>query len=1022
MTQQTTSFKLISPIRLMFIVLGVIFVAETVVMLGFAAFLHTAPELWPWGVIDALLLSAISAPFLWWFIARPLRTTALSVHQRAATVLENAGDGILTVDQNGCITSLNPAAERMFGLSNKEARGHSWTSLLASYIPEPDASPSLEPFVDTEVEWTGHHHVEVTGQRADGETFEAEITTSRVSEPDGHSFVCVVRDMSRKNQADRELRESHNMLQMVMDAIPVRLFWKDRDSVYLGCNGQFARDGGLAHPKDIVGKDDYQMVWGDRAEHYRTDDAQVIESGAPKLNIEEPLTTHGGEQMWLQTSKVPLTDAEGNTIGVMGCFSDITARKRTEEALRVLAEGSPEGDIKDYLDTCIRGLANAYNAHCALVALFTDETKTHARTESLWLDGQIVDNITYELAGTPCEKVVGADDCLYPNNLTQTFPEDQMLIDMGAESYCGAPLITSDGKTIGLVAVIDTNPMQQSEQTGSILAGFAGRIAAEVERHQAEEALAERERQLSTLMGNLPGMVYRCKNDKDWSMVFASEGAKLLSGYTPEQLMKGKPTYADIIHPDDTELVWNTVQEALDEKRSFTITYRICRKGGEDRWVFEQGGGIYSDTGELLFLEGFITDVTQRRQAEEALAESLEEMERRVEERTFQLNEAKEQSELANQAKSEFLSRMSHELRTPLNAVLGFAQLLGSTPDEPLSPEQRQYTDEIMMAGDHLLVLINEVLDIARIEAGTLHLNMVSVTIAPMIGEVVSLLEPLARKHDVTIDRPENCECWVMADPSRIKEVLINLISNAIKYNRKGGKVAVSCDASVGEKIRIRVQDTGPGIPKAKQKRLYEPFDRLGMEGSATEGTGIGLTITRRMVETMGGQIELEKSSKKGTCFALVFPAGEETVSTLPDRHADSHPDPVNMADRQKRTILYIEDNEANLLLVEEVFRKRDDLDLVTAITGHQGLDAARDQVPDIILLDMTLPDQSGFQVFEQLRADRKTRDIPVIGVSANSFPADIEKALTTGFSDYITKPFSISTLLSTIDTAHRGK
>ena len=892
MTQQTTRFKLISPIRLMFIVLGVIFVAETVVMLGFAAFLHTAPELWPWGVIDALLLSAISAPFLWWFIARPLRTTALSVHQRAATVLENAGDGILTVDQNGCIASLNPAAERMFGLSNKEARGHSWNSLLSSYIPEPGASTSLDPFIDTEVEWTGHHHVEVMGQRADGETFEAEITTSRVPEPGGHSFVCVVHDMSRKNRADRELRESHNMLRMVMDAIPVRLFWKDRDSVYLGCNGQFARDGGLAHPKDIIGKDDYQMVWGDRAEHYRTDDAQVIESGVPKLNFEEPLTTPGGEQMWLQTSKVPLTDAEGNTIGVMGCFSDITTRKRTEEALRVLAEGSPGGDLKDYLDTCIRGLANAYDAHCAIVALFTDENKSHARTESLWLDGQIIENITYELAGTPCERVVGADDCLYPNNLTREFPEDRMLIDMGAESYIGAPLITSDGKTIGLVAVIDTSPMQQSEQTGSILAGFAGRIAAEVERHQAEKALAE----------------------------------------------------------------------------------------------------------------------------------SLEEMERRVEERTAQLNEAKEQSELANQAKSEFLSRMSHELRTPLNAVLGFAQLLGSTPDEPLSPEQRQYTDEIMMAGDHLLVLINEVLDIARIEAGTLHLNMVSVTIAPMIGEVVSLLEPLARKHDVTIDRPENCECWIMADPSRIKEVLINLISNAIKYNRKGGKVTVSCDAGTREKVRIRVQDTGPGIPKAKQKRLYEPFDRLGMEGSATEGTGIGLTITRRMVETMGGQIKLERSSKKGTCFTLVFPAGEKTVSILPDSNADSHPNPVDMADRQQRTILYIEDNEANLLLVEEVFRKRDDLHLVTAITGHQGLDAARDQVPDIILLDMTLPDQSGFQVFEQLRADRKTRNIPVIGVSANSFPADIEKALTTGFSDYITKPFSISTLLGTIDTAHRGK
>jgi CheY-like chemotaxis protein/anti-sigma regulatory factor (Ser/Thr protein kinase) len=373
---------------------------------------------------------------------------------------------------------------------------------------------------------------------------------------------------------------------------------------------------------------------------------------------------------------------------------------------------------------------------------------------------------------------------------------------------------------------------------------------------------------------------------------------------------------------------------------------------------------------------------------------------------------ARREADEANAAKSRFLSRMSHELRTPLNAILGFGQLLEGSQ---LSEEDQEGVGYIVKAGRHLLSLINDVLDLSRIEAGELTVSPEPVDCGELIDDAMALLRPAAAARRIQLTGPDSaCDVYVMTDRQRCRQVLLNLLSNAVKYNHDGGSVAVTCTQHDGATLRVAVRDTGPGIDPARRELLFAPFERLGAETSGVEGTGLGLALSRQLIEQLGGAMGVESTPGQGSTFWIDLPVTDE-----PEAPADAPPvDLARAADHDGRVLLLVEDNLANLRLVEAMLRQRPHVTVVPAMQGGLGLELAYSNTPDVIVLDLHLPDMSGREVLARLKADLRTRDIPVVVATADADRRRGQELLGDGAFAYLTKPLDLQSFLDTVDAA----
>jgi signal transduction histidine kinase/CheY-like chemotaxis protein len=374
-------------------------------------------------------------------------------------------------------------------------------------------------------------------------------------------------------------------------------------------------------------------------------------------------------------------------------------------------------------------------------------------------------------------------------------------------------------------------------------------------------------------------------------------------------------------------------------------------------------------------------------------------------------------AEKANRAKTDFLSNMSHELRSPLNAILGFAQLMESDT-VPQTASQKESTGQILQAGWYLLDLINEILDLALIESGKLLLSQEPMSLDEVLRDCQAMIEPQAQKYGITTKFAHfDAPCFVRADRTRVKQVLINLLSNAIKYNHAGGTVVVDCAAGAGENIRISVRDSGRGLAPDQLAQLFQPFNRLGQEANGEEGTGIGLVMTKRLVELMGGVIGVESTVGTGSVFWVELLRAEPPELVLDGPVPPPLSPPVDR-DPAQRTLLYVEDNPANLKLVEQLIARRPHLRLLSAANATVGIDLARAHQPDVILMDINLPGISGIRALKILREDPLTQRIPVVAISANAMPHDIRRGLDAGFFRYLTKPIKVNAFMDALDVA----
>jgi PAS domain S-box-containing protein len=475
-------------------------------------------------------------------------------------------------------------------------------------------------------------------------------------------------------------------------------------------------------------------------------------------------------------------------------------------------------------------------------------------------------------------------------------------------------------------------------------------------------------------------------------------------GIKPEDFHGTHDDWADRVHPDDLPVVEPIVLRAIESEaeQALDVEYRIQRPNGEPRHVHAQAWLLRDAEGRFEGVSGLHFDITKQKAAEE------------------ELRLARESAEAASRAKSEFLSSMSHELRTPMNAILGFGQMLDFNPREPLTEAQKVCVDHIMKGGQHLLDLINEILDLARIEAGKVELAIEDISPVGIFDECLPLITSMAERRgiDVSVSDAAAEMPRVRADHTRFKQVLLNLISNAVKYNRENGTVSIGVEETADAMLRVSVTDTGEGIPEDKRDELFKPFNRLGAETSEIEGTGIGLVVCKRLVELMNGGVGLQSEVGKGSTFWIELPLAErgrrktaETGDAVEARTKGLLPDMTGM-------VLYVEDNPDNLELMKLIVSRIEGLSMISAHTGELGVELARAEKPDVIILDINLPGMNGIETLEQLRRHENTRNIPVLALSAAATGKDIERGMKAGFLSYLTKPIQVPNAMEAIKSA----
>jgi len=683
-------------------------------------------------------------------------------------------------------------------------------------------------------------------------------------------------------------------------------------------------------------------------------------------------------------SVTALRDDLGGIIGYLLIGTDNTARKQAEEAL--LKAGALQSAIFNSenfssIATDEKGVIQLFNVGAERMLGYTAI--------------EVVDKITPADISDPQEVIVRAKALSHElaTTITPGFDALAFKASRGIEDIYELTYIRKDGSRFPAVVSVTALRDDLGGIIGYLLIGTDNTARKQVEAEQKLLDQRLRDQQFYTrslIESNIDALM---TTDPAGIITDVNKQMEALTGCTRDELI-GAPFKNYFTDPDLAEAGIKRVLSG-NKVTDYELTARA--RDGKETVVSYNATTFHDRDRKLQGVFAAARDVTERKRFERTLQENNIELER-----------ARAAAEKANLAKSDFLSSMSHELRSPLNAILGFAQLINSDTPPP-TPSQAASIDQILHAGWYLLQLINEILDLAQIESGKLALSREPTSLAEVLLECQAMIEPQGQKKGIRMTFPASgCPDFVDADRTRLKQVLINLLSNAIKYNRPNGTVAVDCTITAPTRIRISVRDSGAGLPPDMLQQLFQPFNRLGQERSTEEGTGIGLVMSKRLVELMGGVIGVESTVGFGSVFWFELNSTAEPQLGMDTEH------PVVMAPARippgapLRTLLYVEDNPANLKLVEQLIARRPDMRLLSARDGNTGIELARAHQPEVILMDINLPGISGIEALKILREDPVTAHIPVVALSANAMPRDIERG----------KPIRVNEFMNTLEVA----
>jgi PAS domain S-box-containing protein len=697
-------------------------------------------------------------------------------------------------------------------------------------------------------------------------------------------------------------------------------------------------------------------------------------------------------------SVTALRDEADAIIGYLLIGTDNTARKQAEEAL--LQAGALQSAIFNSANfssiaTDAKGVIQIFNVGAERMLGYTA--------------AEVMDQITPADISDPQEVIARAEELSFElgTPITPGFEALVFKASRGIEDIYELTYIRKDGSRFPAVVSVTALRDEGDAIIGYLLIGTDNTARKEIEAEQKQLSQRLRDQQFYTrslFESNIDAIM---TTDPSGIITDVNKQTEVLTGCTRDELI-GAPFKNYFTDPDQAE---TSIKQVLKVKKVTDYELTARARDGKETVVSFNATTFYDRDRKLQGVFTSARDITERKRLDQVLKE-----------KNVELESARELADKANHSKSEFLSSMSHELRSPLNAILGFAQLMETGSPLP-TQTQKSSIDQILKAGWYLLDLINEILDLALIESGRLSLVLERVSLAEVMSECQAMIEPQAQRSGIRMSFPQvEPPCYIHADHTRVKQVLINLLSNAIKYNRPKGSVEVAYRVDQGKKIRLSVHDTGAGLTSEQQEQLFQPFNRLGQETSSQQGTGIGLVVSKRLVELMGGRIGVESTVGEGSRFWVELGLTGEQQPAPPALHAGTTPPPPAAQPHTDaaapHTLLYVEDNPANMQLVEQLIARRPDMRLIGAADATHGLELARTQLPEVILMDVNLPGISGIQALAILREDPATAGIPVLAISANAMPHDIKKGLDAGFFRYLTKPINVVEFLEALSMA----